>query len=313
MTARASLGWIVQPALFEDPPGVDPTAPEVARAILEADERHVDRAIAAGFDTLWVEDHMGWGEKSHLECLTTLAWLAGRHPGTRWGTMVCGQAFRNPAYLAKVGSNLQVLTSGRFILGLGAGNNGGEHHEFGYPFGSAGERLDQLEDVARIVRALWLGGRQTVTRPSHRIDGAIVAPRPEPPVPLMIGGGGERRTLRLVADLAEWWCADVGTVDVFSHKSAVLDEHCRAVGRDPGTVTRSQVAWIALQPGSQPVASPPGVHVVSGTADEVTDELVAFRRAGADHFQLRFMDFPRTAGFDLFVDRVLPHLEEAWG
>lgn len=307
-----SLGWIVQPALFEDVPGMDPGGWEVAQGILEADERHIPVALAAGFDTVWVEDHMGWGARSHLECMTTLAWLAGRHPGPRWGTMVCGQAFRNPAYLAKLAVNLQLLTGGRFVLGIGAGNNGAEHKAFGYPFPVPRHRLDAMEEAIRILRALWLGGPQTVDGRDYRIRDAVVAPRPEPAIPLMIGGGGERRTLRLVADLAEWWCADVGTVDAFSHKAAVLDAHCRSIGRDPATIVRSQVVWIGLDPDPGEAARWPDVHIVAGSDAEVTDQLVRFRRAGVDHLEIRFMDFPSMRGIERFIERVLPPLSAAW-
>jgi alkanesulfonate monooxygenase SsuD/methylene tetrahydromethanopterin reductase-like flavin-dependent oxidoreductase (luciferase family) len=307
-----SLGWIVQPALFDTPPGEAPGSWNLARAILNADEGHFPLAIEAGFDTIWVEDHMGWGDKSHLECLTTLAWLAGRHPSPRWGTMVCGQAFRNPAYLAKVAVNLQLLTNGQFILGLGAGNNGAEHEAFGFPFPPAGHRVDEMEEAIRILRALWLGGPQTVRGRTYEIDGAVVAPAPEPAIPLMVGGGGERRTLRVVADLADWWCADVGTVAAFSHKSAVLERHCRELGRDPATIVRTQVAWISLI--ERPADAPPwpDVHIISGSPTEVAQELLQFRRAGADHLQVRFMDFPSTAGLGRFTADVLPRLQRDW-
>ena len=307
-----SLGWVVQPALFEGPPGKSAGGWDVAQSIVEADERHIPLALAAGFDTIWVEDHMGWGDKSHLECMTTLAWLAGRHGGSRWGTMVCGQAFRNPAYLAKLAVNLQLLTAGRFILGIGAGNNGGEHEAFGFGFPSAPRRLDQMDEAIRIIRALWVGGPQTFEGHHYRIHDAVVAPRPEPAIPLMIGGGGERRTLRLVADLAEWWCADVGTVDAFARKSAVLDEHCRAVGRDPATIVRSQVVWISVADDPAQLVRWPDLHIVAGSADEVASELLGFRRAGADHFQIRFMDFPSTAGLERFAECVLPRLSAEW-
>ena len=307
-----SLGWIVQPALFDTPPGVAPGSWQLANDILAADERHIPLALEAGFDTIWVEDHMGWGDKSHLECMTTLAWLAGRHPGPRWGTMVCGQAFRNPAYLAKLAVNLQLLTGGNFILGLGAGNNAGEHAEFGLPFGPPGERLDQMEEVARIARQLWVGGRQTFSGQHHRIRDAVIAPRPEPAIPLMIGGGGERRTLRLVADLAEWWCADVGPVEAFVRKSRILDEHCVAVARDPASIVRSQVAWVSVEDDPDRVVRWPNLHIVAGSPDEVLRELTAFRRAGVDHFELRFMDFPSPAGLERFIERVLPRLADAW-
>ena len=307
-----SLGWIVQPSVFEPPPGVDASGADLARSILSADETHVKLALDAGFDTLWVEDHMGWGETSHLECLTTLAWLIGRHPGPRYGTMVCGQAFRNPAYLAKASANLQLLTGGKFLLGLGAGNNPGEHAEFGFPFPAPRERIEQLAEAVRIARLLWEGGRHTYDGTYYSIHDAVVAPTPEPAIPIVIGGGGERRTLRLVAETADWWCADVEPLETFVRKSAVLDEHCRAVGRDPTSIVRSQVTWVSVEDDPSRLVRWPDLHIVAGDPDQVADELIGFRRAGVDHFQLRFMDYPSTAGLQRFIERVMPRLAEAW-
>ena len=307
-----SLGWMVQPSLFALPPDVEPGSWDLANTILATDERHVELVLRAGFDTLWVEDHMGWGDRSHLECVTTLAWLAGRHPGPRFGTMVFGQAFRNPAYLAKLSVNLQLLTGERFILGIGAGNNGGEHAEFGFSFPPPGERLDQTEEAILIIRALLRGGRQTFDGRHYRIRDAVVAPTPGTPIPLMIGGGGERRTLRLVAQYADWWCADIGDVSTFSHKSAVLAGHCRDVGRDPASVVRSQVTWIGFVDGGERPSFWPNVPIVAGTEDEITRELLVFRAAGVDHFQIRFMDFPSADGAERFIDRILPRLRESW-
>src|SRR6478672_7320205 len=110
--ADISWGWIMQPALFDTPTGTDSRDIRLAREMITANDQHVAGAKAAGADTIWVEDHMGWGEKAHLECFTNMAWLAGRHPGPRYGTMVCGQAFRNPAYLAKLATNMYLLTEG---------------------------------------------------------------------------------------------------------------------------------------------------------------------------------------------------------
>lgn len=308
--APVSFGWIMQPALFETPGGIDPRDSGLARQLVAANERHVELARAAGFDTVWVEDHMGWGDKAHLECLTNLAWLAGRHPGLRYGTMVCGLAFRNPAYLAKVAGNLHLLTEGNFILGLGAGNNGAEHAAFGYPFPSAGERLRQMEEAIRVIRALWTDSPATVRGRHHGVEGAFCSPRPDRPIPLLIGGGGERRTLRLVARYADWWCADAGPVEVFGRKRTVLAAHCAAVGRDPGEIVHSQVAWISVEEDPARVVRWPGLHIVAGTPDDVAHELMAFRDAGVRHFQVRFMDYPSMAGFERFVGQVLPSLQE---
>lgn len=303
-----TLGWIMQPALFDTPAGVDPRDGRLAREMIAANERHVELARAAGFDTIWVEDHMGWGEKAHLECFTNLAWLAGRHPGLRWGTMVCGQGFRNPAYLAKLAANMQLLTAGRFILGLGAGNNGAEHHAFGYPFPPAGERVDRTAEAIAVIRALWTRSPATFRGRYYQIEEAFCSPLPDPPIPLLIGGGGERKTLRLVAREGDWWCADVGTVETFRHKAGVLADHCAAVGREAAAILRSQVVWISVEERTADAVRWPDLHIVSGDADEVTGELLAFRQAGVEHLQIRFMDYPRTAGFERFVERVLPRL-----
>ena len=303
-----SFGWIIQPALFNTPAGIDSRDIRLAHDLMVANERHVEMASDTGFDTIWVEDHMGWGEKAHLECFTHLSWLTGRHPELRYGTMVCGQAFRNPAYLAKLASNLALLTQDRFILGIGAGNNGAEHHAFGYPFLPSGERVAQTEEAIQILRALWSDSPATFHGRYYRIDGAYSSPLPDRPIPLMVGGGGEKKTLRLVARYADWWCADIGTVATFAHKSQILDEHCSAVGRDPASIVRSQVTWISVEAESSRAVRWPDLHIVAGNPDEVTRELVAFREAGVAHFQIRFMDYPNPAGFERFVTKVLPQL-----
>jgi alkanesulfonate monooxygenase SsuD/methylene tetrahydromethanopterin reductase-like flavin-dependent oxidoreductase (luciferase family) len=311
MSDGPSFGWIAQPALFETPAGVAPHDVRLAHELAAADDQHVALVRALGWDTIWVEDHLGWGDKAHLECFTTMAWLAGCHPGLRWGTMVCGQAFRNPGYLAKLAVNMHVLTEGRFILGLGAGNNGAEHAQYGIPFLPPAQRLDQTEEVIRIVRALWTASPATVHGRHYRVDGAFCAPLPERPIPLMIGGGGERRTLRLAARYADWWCADVGTVETFAHKNRVLDEHCAAEGRDPRQVVRSQATWISVEDDPARVVRWPHLHIVAGTPEEVAAELAAFVAAGVEHFQVRFMDYPSTAGLERFAAEVQPRLRVA--
>lgn len=303
-----SWGWIMQPAHFETPEGVDPRAYALAQQLVDANEQHLALAQAAGADTVWVEDHMGWGDKAHLECFTNMAWLAGRHPGLRYGTMVCGQAFRNPAYLAKLAVNMQLLTGGRFILGLGAGNNPAEHHAFGYPFPPAAERLARTEEAIQVLKTLWGNSPATFRGRYFTVDQAFSSPLPEPAIPLMLGGGGEKRTLRLVAEYADWWCADVWSTAVFVHKARVLGEHCAAVGRDPASIRHAQITWISVEDDPSRVVRWPDLHIVAGTPDEVTRELKRFVEAGVQHFQVRFMDYPSPAGLERFIARVLPRL-----
>jgi alkanesulfonate monooxygenase SsuD/methylene tetrahydromethanopterin reductase-like flavin-dependent oxidoreductase (luciferase family) len=305
-----SFGWIVQPALFVTPAGVDPSDPGLAREMISANDRHVEAAREAGFDTIWVEDHMGWQNKAHLECFTNMAWLAGRHPGLRYGTMVCGQAFRNPAYLAKLSTNMHLLTGGRFVLGLGAGNNAVEHKAYGYPFLPPGQRVDQTEEAVRVIRAMWTESPATFRGDHYAIEDAYSSPLPDPPIPLMIGGGGEKKTLKLVARYADWWCNDVASPEVFERKARILEEHCDAVGRDPAGIFHTQVTWVSVEERSADAVRWDKLHIVAGDPDEVTREFLAFREAGARHFQVRFMDYPSPAGMERFVEKVMPRLLE---
>lgn len=303
-----TFGWIMQPALFGTPPGADATDMRLARDIVAANERHLEFARSAGFDTVWVEDHMCWGDRAHLECFTSMSWLAGRHPGLRYGTMVCGQGFRNPAYLAKLATNMYLLTGGRFVLGIGAGNNAAEHRQYGFAFPPPGTRLAQTEESIKVMRALWTQSPATFEGRYYSVHDAFCSPLPDGHIPLMIGGGGERKMLALVARHADWWCADIAPPRVFAHKSELLARHCSTLGRDPGEILRSQVAWIALGADAAQGAALTGCHVVGGSAEDVVRELQAFRDAGARHFQLRFVDYPSLRGMERFVSEVMPRL-----
>ncbi|CAN5192967.1 LLM class F420-dependent oxidoreductase [soil metagenome] len=310
MSARPlSVDWIMQPAFFTTPVGRAPGEERLAHELVQANERHLELAREAGFDTVWVEDHMAsWGDRAHLECFTNLAWLAGRHPELRYGTMVCGVAFRNPAYLAKIAVNLHVLTRGRFVLGVGAGNHAPEHRAYGFPFPPDRERLQRLAEAIAVIRALWSELPATRRGAHYSVEGAFCAPLPAVPIPLMIGGGGERRTLRLVAQHADWWCHDIAPAEVFARKRDVLRAHCEALGRDPSGIVHAQVAWLSIGEGTARRGAGAGPHVLSGDADEVARQLQEYRDAGVDHFQIRFMDHPGEAGLERFAERVLPQL-----
>src|SRR5882672_8360196 len=156
------------------------SVPEMMRAnerLLQAAAQH-DLAC-------WVIDHFQFDADPIFECFAFLAYHAGQHPGLRWGTLVLGQGYRNPALTAKIAATLQVLTGGRFILGLGAGDAEGEHHAYGYPFPAARVRVEQLDEAAAIIRALWRGGPATFTGAHYRIEHAYCIPSPEPPPVLM--------------------------------------------------------------------------------------------------------------------------------
>lgn len=304
-----SFGWIMQASLYRVPDDmVDLPEIRIARDLIAANEHHIEVARSAGFDTIWVDDHMCERDRAHLECFTNMAWLAGRHPGLRYGTMVCGQAFRNPALLAKMAVNMHLLTNGKFILGIGAGNDEREHQEYGFQFLPPRERLIQTEEAIQIIQALWTESPASFHGTYYSIDHAYSSPLPDGPIPLMIGGGGEKKTLRLVAQYADWWCADVEPVEVFARKAQVLANHCAVVGRDPADIVHAQVIWISVEEDSASATRWDQIHIVAGNPDEVTRELEAFRDGGVQHFQIRFMDYPSLAGMERFVTKVLPRL-----
>jgi alkanesulfonate monooxygenase SsuD/methylene tetrahydromethanopterin reductase-like flavin-dependent oxidoreductase (luciferase family) len=265
----------------------------------------------------WVIDHFQAGAEPIMECLTFLTFHAGRVPGLRWGTLVLGQGYRNPALTAKIAATLQHLTGGRFILGLGAGDAEAEHLAYGYPFPPGRVRVAQLDEAARIARALWQGVPVTFTGEHYQVVGARCLPAPTPPPTLMIGGGGERRTLRVVAEHADWWNADYYTPVEYAHKLGVLHEHCRALRRDPGAIVPS--CYMGLSISRDParltrrrsMGHRGEVHVVSGTPEEVVAQLAAFADVGVRHMQLNFLDFPGTESLDLFIEEVLPHFDRA--
>jgi F420-dependent oxidoreductase-like protein len=201
----------------------------------------------AGFDALSMPDHVfqndmavaGGPSAPMFEAYTLLGALAGHTRTAKLFALVTPVTFRNPAYLAKVVTTLDVISGGRAILGLGAGWDVSEHDAYGYPFPSVSERMDRLDETATICRAMFRTPLPSFTGNHYRIQGAYNAPRPVGGnIPILIGGGGERRTLALVARHADA-CNILGDAAQVRHKLDVLESHCRDIGRDPGEITKT--------------------------------------------------------------------------
>lgn len=169
--------------------------------LIEYNQRCI-HALSSGFTTLWLEDHLQVEGTDALERLSTLSFLAGAYPQFKIGTLVLSQSYRNPALVAKMAANLQALSRGRFILGVGTGWKEDEHLAYGYSFPSAKTRLDELEEAVQIMKAMWTTKPATFEGKHYRIKGAYCEPQPLSPFLLLIGGGGEQRTLALVARYA---------------------------------------------------------------------------------------------------------------
>lgn len=275
--------------------------------------------IQGGFDSAWVADHfIPWAESEAddtdtLECLTSICFLAGAFPELDFGSIVLCQSYRNPALLAKMGATLQVLSGGRFILAIGAGWKTDEYLAYGYEFPRASVRIAQLEEAVQIIRKMWTETPASFEGKYYRIQNAYCEPRPDPRPPIMIGGGGERLTLRAVARYADWWNIPGGSVENYAHKLDVLRGHCQAVGRDYDEIVKTwagelvAVAETEAEARRMAEASPfDGGSNIVGTPDQVAEWLRAFTDLGVEHFILRFADFPDTAGVELFAEEVVP-------
>ena len=175
-----------------------------------------------------------------LESWSTLSALAALVPRIRVGTIVLGNTYRHPAVVAKMAAQVDIISGGRLLLGLGAGWQENEHQAYGIPFHTMRERLERLDEACQVMKSLWTQRRSHFTGRYYQLSDAPLEPKPvQTPHPeLMVGGGGERVTLRIVAKHADHWNV-WGGPKVLARKGAILDEHCAAVGRDPKTITRS--------------------------------------------------------------------------
>jgi F420-dependent oxidoreductase-like protein len=202
-------------------------------------------ADEAGFDHCWCMDHfatLGPSDDGPIfEAWTLLAGMAVATSRTRIGCMVTGNTYRHPAVLAKAAVTVDHLSGGRLEFGLGAGWAENEHTMLGLPFGTRRDRADWLEEACELIRSLWTQERTSFDGRHYQFAGAIAEPKPvqQPHPPIWIGGSGRQRTLRITARYADVWNAAGGSPEEVAEASAVLDQRCAEIGRDPAQIRRS--------------------------------------------------------------------------
>jgi len=218
--------------------------PSPAADFLEIQSRCL-LAERAGWDGVWLSDHLmpssGDPATPVNESFTTLAALAATVPRLRLGHMVAGNTYRHPALVAKMAAGIDRISRGRFILGLGAAWQQNEHDCYGIPFYNARERMARLDEACRVIRSLLDNETSCFDGQHYQLRAAPLSPKPfQPRLPLLIGGGGERLLLRVVACHADEWNV-FATPEVLRHKVEVLERHCDAVNRDPSEIKRTVV------------------------------------------------------------------------
>ncbi len=236
-------------------------------------------AEESGFTSVTVMDHLhqirGVGPPTNwmLEGNTILGALAARTSRVSLGLLVGGVTYRNPALLAKLTTTLDIISRGRAVLGLGAAWNEEEHVAYGIPFPPLRERFERLEDALKIARAMFTQQESSVAGRHHSTDKALNSPQPlRGDIPILVGGSGERKTLRLVAQYADG-CNVFGDAERARHLMGVLDAHCEAVGRDPGEITRTRM----------------GVAFIAPTHDEAMRKLDAAKQRGLPEERARML------------------------
>ena len=286
---------------FTWPGGPEAIAPTLARIVQQADE--------IGFDSIWVMDHyfqirgVGRPEEPMLEGMTALGFMAAQSKQARLGLMVGGIHYRLPGLWVKATTTLDVLSGGRAWLGIGAAWNQEESRALGFPFPPLGERFEMLEETLRIAHEMWQGERGSEGAFRGRLFQAerlLNSPQAisRPRIPIMVGGGGEKKTLRLVAQYADA-CNVFGSPEGIARKYAILDEHCATVGRDPRSIERSTLQNVRLGPGS---------HARTESAQQVVDRFGELWDAGAEHIIFELKDVHEPAYMELLGRDVLPAL-----
>jgi F420-dependent oxidoreductase-like protein len=295
--------------------------------------RLVDAADRLGFDSIWRSDHlfsvMGVPERETLALWPSLTTVALRSDRLEFGQLVSPTTFRHPVHLAFNAVSLHELSGGRFWLGVGAGWNEREHAAFGYSLPPLKERMDRFEEALRVIAALFSGDVVTVEGQHFQLTEAQHQPAAK--VPIIIGGRGERRTLRLVAQYAdEWNITTIPRAD-YPAKVEVLERHCEAVGRDPNTIQRSLMTGHIIGrtqqdlerraagiqeviPATKDLSPAEAVERfrtngwLVGTPDEIVDEINARVEQGMQRFMLQTHDQDDIDALELFASEVMPHL-----
>jgi F420-dependent oxidoreductase-like protein len=278
------------------------------------------RAEAAGFRDLWVMDHfrqipqVGRQWEDMPESYTTLSYIAGITSTIRLGALVAGVTYRNPAHLGKIVATLDFLSGGRANCGIGAAWDEAEHRGYGWDFPDTSFRYDLLEDTLAMLPLLWGKGSPSFEGKVFQAEELICYPRPlQEHIPILVGGSGERKTLRLVAEYADA-CNVFGDPDRVRHKVEVLEAHCKAVERDPAEIEVTHLTNVVAAPDRKAlrdrIEQLRGRSTVedysrrnnAGTPDDHLELFTAYSEAGASHSIVSLPDVHLGGSIEAFAE-----------
>jgi len=285
----------------------------------------VSKAENSGFDSFWVMDHfhqiqfVGKPEDPMLEGWTVLSMLAGITTKIKLGTLVTGIIYRYPSVLAKIASTLDVLSKGRLFMGLGAAWNEQESLAYGINFPSNQERLLRLEETIQIIRKMWTEEPCASFNGKYfQIINAYCNPKPiqKPSPPILVGGSGERKTLKIVAKYADA-CNLFGSTESIKKKLDILKEHCKSVGRDFDSILKTKLGTIVLDDNREAAKDRVketfrGVpeeqikeFVIYGTPEDILKQIEALQQAGIQYLIVNLEPSRELEALDTFANKVI--------
>ena len=276
----------------------------------------------AELDSVWMPDHFMFPDAEHpekevpiLECFVTLAALAAATSRIRLGELVVGVPYRNPALLAKMCATLDVVSHGRTIIGLGAAWHEPEFVAYGWPFPPVRQRMELLEEAVQIVDRMLTERPASFQGKHYAIHNAYNDPMPvqQPRPPIMIGGSGERVTLKLVAKYADY-CNVSGDPATVAHKFDVLRQHCENVGRPVDEITLCNNVGLLIAADAKELAAKRARHPdfvgIVGVPEEVIAALEAYANVGSEYLTFYLADADDIAAIQLLGEAVLPHVTD---
>jgi F420-dependent oxidoreductase-like protein len=289
-----------------------------------------------GFESLWRSDHffsvMGRPERPCIETWVSLAIAAAETSRLRFGALVSSMTFRHPALLARMAASVDQLSGGRLVVGVGAGWNVPEHEAFGFVLPPPRERLDRLEEGIEVILRLWAEGKANFDGKYYQLRDAEAWPKPaqKPRPPLLVGGGGEKRTLLITAKYADEWNSGAPlTPEGYRQKVEVLNQHCERVGRDPVSIAHSRMAAFLIARSDAEITDrgralqvvvPSLAQVESselprtllergwlvGTPGQVIEQIRAYEEAGCQRIMLQHHNQTDLDVLQLIAEEILP-------
>jgi F420-dependent oxidoreductase-like protein len=298
-----------------------------ASQIIDSLKNLATRAENLGFDSFWVMDHfhqispVGKQEDPMLEGWTTISVLAGITSRIKLGTLVTGIIYRHPSVLAKMGATLDVLSKGRLFMGIGAAWNQQESLAYSIPFPPTKERLLRLEEAVQIIRKMWTEEEPAATFNGkyYQINNAYCNPKPiqKPSPPIMIGGSGERYTLKIIAKYADA-CNLFGSTETVKRKLSILNEHCKSVGRDYDSILKTKLGFVVIDNDKKMVEKrlqqiissgipkeQVGEFVIYGTSDDVLKQIELLEEVGVQYLIVDLEPYRELEALEVFGNTIV--------